>query len=127
MARQAGQGEARWRYALAVLRARHQHHQPLSAEVFRAAAQEAGLDLARFEADLANDAERRAELRLDLAAAAEVGVFGTPTFALEPDQAAYFRFAELVAPEQALATWQLYTSVLASGARIETVKRAKRA
>jgi 2-hydroxychromene-2-carboxylate isomerase len=127
VARQAGQGEARWRYVLAVLRARHRDGQPLSSEVFRAAVTSADLDLARFEADLAAEPERRSELRADLAAAAEVGVFGTPTFALAPGQAAYFRFAQLVPGEQALATWQLYTAVLGSGAQIETVKRAKRA
>ena len=69
----------------------------------------------------------RADLRADLAAAAELGVFGTPTFVLPQGHAAYFRFANLVPPEKALETYQLYVSVLESDARIETIKRAKRA
>ncbi|AWN23405.1 disulfide bond formation protein DsbA [Deinococcus irradiatisoli] len=124
----ARQGEdARWAFALALLRARHQDRAELTPDTLRAAAGQAGLDLSRFEADLQDDAARRAELRDDLAAAAELGVFGTPTFVLPEGHAAYFRFANLVPAGQALETWKLYVSVLESGARIETIKRAKRA
>ncbi|WP_420596347.1 DsbA family oxidoreductase [Deinococcus sp.] len=124
----ARQGEdARWRFALALLRARHRDAASLDAATVQAAANQAGLNLGEFEADLEGDEARRAELRSDLAAAAELGVFGTPTFALPSGHAAYFRFANLVPPEGALAAWQLYVSVLESDARIETIKRAKRA
>ncbi len=123
----ARQGEAaHWAFALALLRIKHQDKAELSGDTIREAAQQAGLDLPRFESDLGDDAALRAELQADLAAAAELGVFGTPTFAM-PGHAAYFRFANLVAPEQVLDTWNVYRSVLESGARIETVKRAKSA
>ena len=124
----ARQGEdARWRFALALLRARHRDAAVLDAGSIQAAAQQAGLNLDDFDAALADDGARRQELRSDLADAAELGVFGTPTFALPAGHAAYFRFANLVPPEKVLETWQLYTAVLESDARIETIKRAKRA
>ncbi|AZI41776.1 disulfide bond formation protein DsbA [Deinococcus psychrotolerans] len=119
--------EKRWAFALALFRAVHRDKAELSAQTIQAAAQTARLDMAQFQTDLAEDGARRAELRTDLAAAAEQGVFGTPTFVLPEGHAAYFRFANLVSPEKALETWQLYVSVLESDARIETIKRAKRA
>ncbi|GAA4022986.1 DsbA family protein [Deinococcus rubellus] len=123
----AKQGEeARWAFALALFRAVHQGKAELNEATLQAAAQTAGLDLARFDTDRQDD-QSRADLRADLAAAAELGVFGTPTFVLPQGHAAYFRFANLVPPQQALDTYQLYVSVLESDARIETVKRAKRA
>ncbi|TSA85630.1 DsbA family protein [Deinococcus detaillensis] len=124
----ARQGEEkRWAFALALFRAVHRDKAELSAQTIQAAAQTAGLDMGQFQTDLAEDGARRAELRTDLAAAAEQGVFGTPTFVLPERHAAYFRFANLVSPGKALETWQLYVSVLESDARIETIKRAKRA
>lgn len=119
--------ERRWAFVLALFRAVHQSKAELNAQTIQAAAQTAGLEMEQFKSDLQADEARRAELRTDLAAAAEVGVFGTPTFVLPEGHAAYFRFANLVSPEKALETWQLYVSVLASDARIETIKRAKRA
>ena len=124
----AKQGEeARWRFSLALLRARHRDAAVLDTATVQAAAKQAGLNLDGFAADLADDTARREALHSDLAAAAELGVFGTPTFALPAGHTAYFRFANLVPPEKVLETWQLYAAVLESDARIETVKRAKRA
>ena len=123
----AKQGEeARWAFALALLRALHQDKAALNETTLQAAVQTAELDLAQFGTDRQDD-QRRAELRADLAAAAELGVFGTPTLVLPQGHAAYFRFANLVSPEKALETYQLYVSVMESDARIETIKRAKRA
>lgn len=123
----AQQGEeARWRFALALFRAVHHSKAELNEATIEAAAQEARLEPAQFGADRQAAAQRRAELRADLSAAAELGVFGTPTLVLpEGPHAAYFRFAHLVPPERALKTWNLYVSVLESEARIETIKRAK--
>ncbi len=118
--------DARWRFVLTLFRAVHQDKAALNEMTLEAAARTAGLDLAQFDADRQSDPVRAA-LRADLAAAAELGVFGTPTFVLPQGHAAYFRFANLVPPEKALETYQLYVSVLESDARIETIKRAKRA
>ncbi|MFC4455885.1 DsbA family oxidoreductase [Deinococcus sonorensis] len=119
--------EAGWRFALALLRARHQQkaelHRP---DVLQQVAEAAGLELPTFQQDLQDDAGLRAALRQDLQDSAALGVFGTPTFQLPEGGAAYFRYANLVTdPAQALALWQLYTSVLSDDARIETIKRPR--
>ncbi|WP_161881191.1 DsbA family oxidoreductase [Deinococcus alpinitundrae] len=118
--------DARWRFVLTLFRAVHQDKAELNEATVEAAARTAGLDLAQFGTDRQIDPVRT-DLRADLAAAAELGVFGTPTFVLPQGHAAYFRFANLVPSEKALETYQLYVSVLESDARIETIKRAKRA
>ncbi|UBV42493.1 DsbA family protein [Deinococcus taeanensis] len=123
----ARQGEeALWAFTLALYRAVHEAKRPLAAETIRAAASEAGLDVARLDADLADEAALRAELRADLDAAREVGVFGTPTFVLPTGEAAYYRFETLTRdPGTARAWWELYRTVLTSEAEIGTIKRAR--
>ncbi|GGN43852.1 DsbA family oxidoreductase [Deinococcus daejeonensis] len=123
----ARQGEsAHWAFTLALFRAHHERREPLTNETIQAAAQEAGLDLNAFAHALADEATRRAELRADLDAALEVGVFGTPTFVLPTGEAAYYRFETLTRePAQARHWWDLYRTVLTSEAGIGTIKRAK--
>ncbi|GMA15483.1 disulfide bond formation protein DsbA (plasmid) [Deinococcus metallilatus] len=123
----ARQGEeAAWAFTLALFRLRHERKAELDEAAIRAAAQEAGLDLARFEADLADEAGLREALAADLRDAAALGVFGTPTFVLPDGNAAYLRFSALVREaEAAQALWELYREVLASGAGIETIKRPR--
>ena len=55
-----------------------------------------------------------------------LGVFGTPTVQLETGDIAYFRFSNLPESVDAkLEAWKLFESTLTSGAKIETIKRAK--
>lgn len=121
------QGEAtHWAFTLALFRAHHERKEPLTDETIHAAAQEAGLDLNAFAQALADEATRRAELRAELDAAREVGVFGTPTYVLPTGEAAYYRFETLTRePAQARHWWDLYRTVLTSEAGIGTIKRAK--
>ncbi|WP_019586264.1 DsbA family oxidoreductase [Deinococcus apachensis] len=118
--------EAAWAFTLALLRARHEHKGELDEGTIRAAAGEAGLDLTRLEATLADDAVLREALAADLRDAAALGVFGTPTFVLPDGHAAYLRFSKLIRDGTgAQALWELYGEVLHSGAGIETIKRPR--
>ncbi|GAA5441345.1 DsbA family protein [Deinococcus caeni] len=113
-------------FSLALFRARHEHGQPLNADTIQAAAAQAALDPERFAADLSDDTGLRATLRRDLQDAAEIGVFGTPTFVLPTGEAAYYRFENLTRdPAQARAWWDLYVTLLRDGAGVATVKRAR--
>jgi predicted DsbA family dithiol-disulfide isomerase len=125
-ARQQGSA-AHLRFALSLLRLHHQEGRPLDEESCVEAAQRAGLELERFLADLEEEEARRKELTYDLEAAAELGVFGTPTFVLPSGDAAYFRFTHLtVEPELAVNLWELFTAFLHNGAHVETLKRPQR-
>ncbi|GEM48903.1 DsbA family oxidoreductase [Deinococcus cellulosilyticus] len=115
-------------FVLELFRAHHQDRLSLrDPETLKTAAQRANLDLPRFEYDLHENRDAlREELKEDLSDACRLKVFGTPTFVLESGDAAYFRFRELPeTPETARALWDLYTQVLASEARIETVKKPR--
>ena len=90
------------------------------------AAQTAKLDMNAFKAALKDESARRAELAIDLEDAGKLGVFGTPTIQLETGDIAYFRFSNLPESQEAkLEAWKLFEGTLTSGARIETIKRAK--
>lgn len=123
----AQQGEElHWAFTLALYRAVHEHKKTLDEAAIAEAAQTAGLDLSAFAAARADEAGLRASLRAELAEAAEIGVFGTPTFVLPDGSAAYYRFENLTRdPDTALVWWNLYGEVLRSGAGIATIKRAK--
>lgn len=119
---------AHLRFALELLRLRHQNKADLNSdETLIEAASRAMLDLERFMADLEDQEGRREELARDLEAAGDLAVFGTPTFVLPSGDAAYFRFTQLtIEPELALNLWELYTQVLHNGAYIETIKRPRK-
>ncbi|AIZ44070.1 DSBA oxidoreductase [Deinococcus radiopugnans] len=123
----ARQGEEQsWDFTLALFRAVHEEKKPLDEDAVMAAARAAKLDLEQFSADRQDDEGLRASLRQDLAEAAEIGVFGTPTFVLPGGEAAYYRFENLTRElDTARQWWKLYGEVLHSGAGIATVKRAK--
>lgn len=123
----ARQGEeAAWAYTLALFRAHHEEGQPLEEATFTRAAEAADLDLERWQTDRQDESGLRASLRGDLADAADIGVFGTPTFVLPDGSAAYYRFEHLTRdPQTARRWWDLYREVLASEAGIATIKRAK--
>ena len=115
------------RFALELLRLRHQERRRLDEETLVEAVGRAGLDLERFMADLEDEESRRLELAADLEAAGELGVFATPTFVLPSGDAAYFRFTQLTTePELAVNLWELLTAVLHNGAHIETIRRLQR-
>lgn len=121
------QGEdAAWKFTLALYRAHHEEKRPLDEAAFADAAQQAGLDLSAWQAARKDEAGLRAKLRAELDSAAEVGVFGTPTFVLPDGSAAYYRFENLTRdPAEAGVWWQLFKDVLHSEAGIGTIKRAK--
>lgn len=123
----ARQGEeVAWRFTLALDRAHHAEHKELTEDTFLEAARQAGLNLAQFAQDRADETGLRARLRADLDEAHEIGVFGTPTFVLATGEAAYFRFEHFTRdPQQAQQLWALYQGVLRNDAGISTVKRAK--
>ncbi|PNY81119.1 DsbA family protein [Deinococcus koreensis] len=119
----ARQGEeAGWAFTLALFRRRHEGGGELDEAGILNAAGVAGLDLVRFAHDRADEAGLRAELD----EAAGIGVFGTPTFVLPDGSAAYYRFELLTRdPQTARQWWELYRTVLGSGASIGTIKRAR--
>ena len=118
--------EASWAFALALFRRRHEQGQELDEAAIQGAAEDAGLDAAQFAADRQDDAGLRAALRQELSEAADLGVFGTPTFVLEDGAAAYYRFENLTRdPQTARAWWDLYRTVLNNEAGVATIKRAK--
>lgn len=125
-ARRQGE-EAAFSFALHLFRLRHAEGQDLAdPETSLEAARRAALDLPQFEADLADEAGLRETLAADLDEAARLGVFGTPTFVLASEDAAYLRFAHLpTSREDAERLWGTYVEVLMNGAHIETIKRPR--
>lgn len=123
----ARQGEEpSWAFTLALFRRRHEQGQEIDEAAIQSAAGDAGLDAAQFAADRQDDVGLRAALRQELSDAADLGVFGTPTFVLEDGAAAYYRFENLTRdPQTARAWWDLYRTVLNDEAGIATIKRAK--
>ena len=121
------QGEENaWAFTLALYRAHHEQKKKLEEDTFQQAAQEAELDLKQWEKDRQDETGLRATLRREFDDAREIGVFGTPTFALPGGEAAYYRFENLTRdPEQARQNWTLYTQAMHSNAGIGTIKRAK--
>ncbi|AFZ66583.1 putative dithiol-disulfide isomerase involved in polyketide biosynthesis [Deinococcus peraridilitoris DSM 19664] len=119
--------EAELQFTLQLLRLRHDGRRDLNdPQTAREAANQAGLDTGRFETDLADEASLRESLARDLNDAAQLGVFGTPTFVLPDGQAAYLRFSQLPADESAARRlWDTYVTVLTSDANIETIKRPR--
>lgn len=123
----ARQGEEpHWDFTLALLRAHHEDKKHLDEATITEAAKTANLDMDQFAADRKDEKALRSSLRDDLAEAAEIGVFGTPTFVLPGGGAAYYRFENLTRElDTARQWWNLYGEVLHSDAGIATVKRAK--
>ena len=123
----ARQGEEQgWAFTLALFRLRHEQGRELDEGATFDAAQAAGLDMARFQSDRADDSGLRGSLRAETDDAAEIGVFGTPTYVLPDGSAAYYRFETLTRdPNTAREWWALFQTVLSSGAGIGTIKRAK--
>ena len=121
----ARQGEEKsWAFTLALFRLHHEAGRALDEAAFQDAAGQAGLDLARWHEDRHDEAGLRRELRADLAEAAGLGVFGTPTFVLGSGDVAYLKFGKLTRdPHEAQSLWSLFTGTLHSGAQVATIRR----
>jgi 2-hydroxychromene-2-carboxylate isomerase len=113
------------RFRLGLLRARHVHGLPLTRPTHLAVAEAAGLQLARFEADLA-DPELRTCLAQEHHQAARRDVFGTPTFELANGHLAYFRVRELPTDEdEAVRLFVAFRDLLEGFPYLETVRRPR--
>ena len=112
-------------YRLALLRARHRDHRPLSSHTVMAVAEETGLHLACFERELA-DPEARTALARDHHRGASLHVFGTPTLRFASGDTAYLRLKEL--PPDGTPSIELFGRVramLRDYPYLETLKRPR--
>ena len=119
------QGEDALRaYLPRLLKARHQDRVELNDEaVLLSLAQEAGLDVERFAADL-HDRSTLDEIAASHAyAVEEVGVFGTPTFVFEGGGSAFLKLIRPREPEQALSAFNSLLGLMRDEAFVGEVKR----
>lgn len=115
--------EAFRHFHLAVLRERHLRGQNLGEpEMLRAVAERAGLDMDRFERDLA-DPGCLDRLAADHTRAEGMDVFGVPTFVFPGADPAYLKLARLLAREEALGFWQEFHSTVAHRPYVLEIKR----
>lgn len=115
--------EAHRRFHLALLRARHRQGLSLAKpETIQAAAQVAGLELAPFREAL-EDPSCLQRLARDHTEASEVGVFGTPTLVFPGAEPAYLKLSDLPQPEEALAFWAEFQSIVAGRPYVLEIKR----
>ena len=90
------------------------------------AAIRAGLDLARFAADL-DDRELLAQIKNDYVDGKErLGVFGTPTFVFPNGQSAYLRILPPPPPEEAVAFWLDFVRDARDRPYLHEIKRPRR-
>lgn len=112
-------------FRLGLMRARHRDHRPLTREVVREVACVAGLELGRFDSDIANP-ECRTVLAHEHHRAVQQNIFGTPTFAFANGHTAYFRMKEVPGdPEEAVELFLAYRHWLERYPYVETVKRPR--
>ena len=90
------------------------------------AASRAGLDLARFAADL-DDRGLLTEIKNDYVAGKEaLGVFGTPTFVFANGQSAYLRILPPPPTEEAVAFWLDFVRDVRDRPYLQEIKRPRR-
>ena len=95
-------------------------------EVVLGVAKEAGLDMKRFESDLADPRILEALARDHREAVSRYGVFGTPTLVFAGGAAAYVRLAELVEGRESVEVFDRLAAVAAAEPRILEIKRPAR-
>lgn len=123
-ARQQGRFDA---LHMRLLEARQVHGLDLdSPEVVEKVAAEAGLDVERFRADLAEPTILDALARDHRRGSEELGVFGTPTLVFPSGAAAYVRLAKDVAADQAPGVFDRLLAVAENEPRILEIKRPVR-
>ena len=113
------------RFRLGAMRARHRDHQPFTLKMLRGVAEHSGLDMSRFESDLANP-ECRTVLAHEHHHAVSQNIFGTPTFSFESGHTAYFRLKDLPRdPDEAVELFSCYRGLLERYPLVETIKRPR--
>ena len=102
--------EASNRFRLGLQRARHEDHLPIDAiGTHRQVAERAGLDLARWDHDLALATFET--LAREHAEAVAKGVFGVPTLVWPEGRSYYLKITDLVAADRALALYEAIETV----------------
>ncbi len=94
--------------------------------VVERAAEQSGLDMARFRQDVADPSVLDALARDHRQAVGELGIFGTPTFVFEDGAAAYVRLSEPVNGTSPVEVFDRLVSVAAGEPRILEIKRPRR-
>lgn len=123
-ARQQGASKAH-HFRLNLLRARHLGHLPYTYATILEVADQAGLDIASFERELANP-EFRTALAQEYQQAKAHHVFGTPTFQFAGGELAYFRIAELPkSSDEAVQLFKTYKELLERYPYLQTIKRPR--
>ena len=113
------QGEdAGSRFRLALQRARHEKHLPVDdRKVHRLAAEQGGLDVARWELDL--ERTDYATLAAEHTEAVRRGVFGVPTLVWPEGRSYYLKITDLIPGERAVALYDAIETVHRFGEVIE--------
>jgi len=113
------QGEdAGSRFRLALQRARHEKHLPVDdRKTHRLAAEQGGLDVARWELDLKRT--DYATLAAEHTEAVRRGVFGVPTLVWPEGRSYYLKITDLIPGERAVALYDAIETVQRFGEVIE--------
>ena len=115
------------RLHMPLLEARHIHRQDLEdARVVRAVAGDAGLDLERFERDLASAGILEGLARDHQEAVSGHGVFGTPSFVFPDGASAYVRIRPAPVGAGALALFDELTRTIEERPYLLEIKRPDR-
>jgi predicted DsbA family dithiol-disulfide isomerase len=110
-----------------LLQARHRDRLDIDdVEIVERIAVDAGLDLERFRADLADPAILEALRRDHEQARNDHGVFGTPTFVFPDGASAYIRLAEALEGGEAKRVFDRLLSVAAGEPSILEIKRPRK-
>jgi len=117
--------EAHDAFRLALQRANHARYQPYDYATVTGVAQEVGLDLARFEHELANP-EGRTVLAQEHMRAASHDIFGTPTLVFPGGQSAYLRLQEVPhSADEGVSLFQDVRRMLERYPYLQTVRRPR--
>ena len=119
------QGEdALRRYIPLLLKARHEDRRDLGdQELLKELAAKAGLDLARFEKDLADRTTLDEIAASHKEAVEERGVFGTPTFVFENGAAAFLKMIRPRTPQEAEKAFTSLVDMMEGQVFVGEVKR----
>jgi predicted DsbA family dithiol-disulfide isomerase len=114
------------RFHLALLRLKHEDGEDHGKrDVIEEAARRAGLDVDRFQADLA-DWSLLGEIRDDYTRAREAfGVFGTPTFVFPNGGSAYLQTLPPPPPEEAVPVWEDFVRIVRDRPFLREIKRPR--
>lgn len=117
-------GEAFRQFHASLFRKRHVEGRNLGRQnVLESAAEEAGLDLEQFRADLASD-EVFAEIERDYTLGIdEHAVFGTPTIVFENGNAAYLKLNFRELPQDPVAFFEQFVSLVRDQPEVIEIKR----